>query len=241
MLIDSVTGGSGNYFYNVNSGELLNIGDPIMIPGGIYIVSVVDDRGCSADSTYMVIEPDPILVSINPNDAIIDLGDSLLLTGIIDQSDTTIAMTVWSSGDPVSCDTCFSTWVFNVLPSVYTWTVTDVKGCQGSSSIMVNVDFDRDIFIPNVFTPNNDGRNDEFRIYTGLGVKTINYIHIFDRWGNLVHSENNLLPSASGAGNWDGTFDGDVLNPGVYVYVAEIEFIDNDTKLVFRGDVTIIK
>ncbi len=98
--------------------------------------------------------------------------------------------------------------VFNSVPALYTWTVTDINGCQASASILVDVDYQRDVYIPNVFSPNGDGRNDEFRIFTGLGVVSINYIRIYDRWGNLVHEEGPQMPSPTGAGNWDGSFKG---------------------------------
>ncbi len=241
LQIDQVTGGNGNYSFNINGGQLLDIGDPVLIPSGIYIVSVFDDRGCSDDTTYIIMEPNPILVSIGPDDPIIDLGDSLFIIGHVDQSDNPIAMTAWTSVVPVSCPTCEGTWVFNFLPTLYTWTVTDANGCQGSASITVGVDFDRDVYMPNIFSPNNDGRNEDFKIYTGPGVESINFIHIYDRWGNLVHSETGLLPDPSGAGNWDGTYMGEPLSPGVYVFVAEISFIDNHTTLLYRGGVTLIK
>ncbi len=240
LVIDNVTGGSGNYTFNINGGELLNLGDPVMIPSGIYIVSVFDDRGCSSDTTYTVMEPNPILVSIGPEDPVIDLGDSLFIIGTIDQSDNPIVMTQWT-GLNLSCGTCPGTWVYNVTPFEYVWTVTDVNGCQGTASILVQVDYDRDVYLPSVFSPNNDGVNEDFRIYTGPGVEMINFLHIYDRWGNLVHSEDAMLPNPSGSGNWDGTYNGDALNPGVYVYVAEIRFIDNNTTLQFKGDITLIR
>lgn len=241
IQISTATGGNGNFTYNINGGELFDLGESVAVPSGIYIVTVFDDRGCSTDTTYTVIEPNPILVSIGPEEPVIDLGDSLYIVGSVDQSDNPIIMTMWSSTAPVSCATCEGTFVYNVVPTEYVWTVTDVNGCQGSASILVKVDYDRDIYIPSAFSPNNDGRNDDFRIFTGLGVEMINSFNIYDRWGNLVHSETNQLPSANGAGKWDGTYNGSPLNPGVYVYVAEITFIDNHTKLVFKGDVTLVR
>jgi gliding motility-associated-like protein len=241
LLIENVSGGNGNYSFTVNSGELYDIGEPVMLPSGIYIISVFDDRGCSSDSTYIIMEPDPILVSIIPENPVIDLGDSIFLEGIIDQAPHNIVMTLWTSAEPMSCPTCPGTWVFNAVPATYTWTVTDENGCQGSASILVDVDYQRDVYIPNIFSPNGDGRNDDFRIFTGPGVVSINYIHIYDRWGNLIHVEGERMPSESGAGNWDGTSKGEEVNPGVYVYVVEITFIDNNTTLTYRGDVTLIR
>ena len=242
LLIENVTGGSGNYNFSINGGASFEIGEPIMLPSGIFIVSVFDDRGCSTDSTYIIMEPDPIIVSISPENPVIDLGDSLLLTGIIEQSQHPIAMTLWTSLEPLSCPGCEETWVFNVVPATYTWTVIDTNGCEGTSNILVDVDYERDVYIPNVFSPNSDGRNDEFKIFTGPGVVSINYINIYDRWGNHIHHEGQQNPSESGAGNWDGTTSkGELVGPGVYVYVVEITFVDNNTTLTYSGDVTVIK
>jgi len=241
LLIEDVTGGSGNYNYTINGGQIMNIGDPVLLPAGIYIVDVFDDKGCSTDTTYIIVEPDPILVSIGPDNPVINLGDSLFIEGTVDQSGNPIAMTLWTSTEPVSCQTCPGTWVFNSLPTVYTWTVTDVNGCEATASITVDVDYARDVYIPNIFSPNDDGRNDHFSVFTGLGVVSINYIRIYDRWGNLVHNEENLTPNPAGAGDWDGYYKGDPLNPGVFAYLVSVTFIDDNTTLVYKGDVTIVK
>lgn len=241
IQIDNVTGGSGNYSFNLNGGELFPIGQPVPVPAGIYVITVFDDRGCTDDSTYTIVEPNPIELSILPLDPIIDLGDSLQLVGTVDLSDNPIATYAWSPDSLVSCATCEETWVYNTLPTEFFFTVTDINGCTGETSILVDVDYDRDVYIPNVFTPNYDGRNDDFRIYTGLGVVSIDRMEIFDRWGNMVHAEYDLLPASDGAGNWDGTYKGNELNPGVYVYIVTITFIDNNTTLVYKGDVTLIR
>jgi gliding motility-associated-like protein len=240
FTLTNVTGGNGNYLFTINGGATFEVGDPVFLGAGIYIFSVFDDRGCSDDTTYMITEPNPILVSLGPDDPVIDLGDSLFITGTVEQSDNLITDMLWTSSGPMSCPTCDGTWVFNETPTLYTWTVTDENGCTGSGNILVDVDYDRDVFFPNVFTPNNDGRNDDFKIYTGLGVENINYFRIYDRWGILIHEEQNLMPYAQGAGKWDGTFEGEPLNPGVYLYIVEIQFIDEAT-LTYTGDITLVK
>ncbi len=241
IMIGDVTGGSGNYSYNINGAQLMDITESVMVPSGIYIVSVFDDRGCSADTTYLIMEPNPILVSIDPEDPVVDLGDSILLSGVIVQSDNPVATYTWTSDGPYSCGTCQSTWASNDVPTVYTLSVTDINGCTGSADVLVEVDYDRDVYIPNIFSPNNDGRNDDFKVFTGLGVVSIDRIEIFDRWGNQLHVETDLLPSPTGAGKWDGTSRGQPLNPGVYVYIVQVRFIDNETVLTYRGDVTLLR
>lgn len=91
---------------------------------------------------------------------------------------------------------------------------TDDNGCPVVDSIMVY--FPLQIYFPNAFSPDDDGRNDVF--LPGLsGEGWLSFrMEIFDRWGNL------LFTSDDPARGWDGTFRGKACEPGVYVYVASI-------------------
>lgn len=90
------------------------------------------------------------------------------------------------------------------------------------------------------FSPNRDGRNDYFEIFTGKGVRAIPQIQIFDRWGNLLNEKNNLPVIPYGLEIWDGKFRGKEMQPGVYVYLIKVTFEDDQT-LLYRGDITIVK
>ena len=83
-----------------------------------------------------------------------------------------------------------------------------------------------DIFIPNAFSPNGDGINDIFHPFAPAGEIAAVDIKIFDRWGNILHEGT----------NWDGGN----FNPGVYIYVINIEFTYGDSKL-YSGAVTLLK
>jgi gliding motility-associated-like protein len=100
-----------------------------------------------------------------------------------------------------------------------------------------------DVYIPNVFTPNNDGKNDYFTLYGGVNVKKVLNLKIFDRWGEMVFDKDNFPPNLEMEG-WDGSIknkDNSVpYNTAVFVYSAEVEFINGD-KQMFKGDVTLIK
>jgi gliding motility-associated-like protein len=107
------------------------------------------------------------------------------------------------------------------------------------------LDANRNLYIPSAFSPNGDGANDEFRIFPCIGVSSINSVNIFDRWGNQVFQADNLDVSSGlfclgGLVLWDGRFNSKTMNMGVYVYVIEATFLDN-TKLVYRGDVSLIR
>ena len=62
---------------------------------------------------------------------------------------------------------------------------------------------------------------------------------IFDRWGELVYQEENFQPNNPGSG-WDGNFNGKPMNPAVFVYFAEVRFIDGSVKQ-FKGDITLAR
>jgi len=104
------------------------------------------------------------------------------------------------------------------------------------------VDANRNVYIPNVFSPNRDGRNEDFRIFACQGVRSVNTVRVFDRWGGVVFEEDRFEPNClDGIKLWDGTGrSGKTVNPGVFVYIIEVEFLD-DTKLLYRGDITVVR
>ena len=91
--------------------------------------------------------------------------------------------------------------------------------------------------VPNAFSPNNDGSNDNFNfvVENQTSIVDVNRFQVFDRFGNLVY--NNETPNDG----WDGTFNGDLSNSDVYLYIIELD-IDNGCFLVpLQGDVTLIR
>ncbi len=95
------------------------------------------------------------------------------------------------------------------------------------------------IFVPNVFSPNRDGRNDYFYVQSDRSVEVIRSLKIFDRNGNLVFEINDFAPNDTLFG-WDGRHDGKLVNNGVFVWVVEVVFRDG-TQSLFKGDVTVLK
>ncbi len=95
------------------------------------------------------------------------------------------------------------------------------------------------IFFPNVFTPGSGDDNGNFTIGTNGFVERVNYFKVYDRWGNMVHSQENVEPN-DGDISWDGTLNGDELIQGVYVYIIEVLMINGRTDR-FYGDVTLLR
>lgn len=114
--------------------------------------------------------------------------------------------------------------------------VTDENGCTGADSIFVRDLCPTRYYIPNVFSPNDDGVNDYFSIFGSdlLGLK----LSIFDRWGNL------LFESTDTDARWDGYYRGKAMTPGVYVWVAQIEGYRRDGSFFStteKGAVTLVR
>jgi gliding motility-associated-like protein len=93
-------------------------------------------------------------------------------------------------------------------------------------------------YVPNVFSPDNDGINDYFTLYSDA-INEIVSLSIFDRWGNLVFEKRNFPASAEPYG-WDGSSNGKSCESGTYTWFAEILFKDNQKKIK-NGSITLIQ
>jgi gliding motility-associated-like protein len=99
--------------------------------------------------------------------------------------------------------------------ALYTVTITDENGCTASDNIFIKVFGNPEVYVPNSFTPNGDGKNDVLKPL-GFGLKKILYFKIFNRYGQLVFETNNL-----GTG-WDGIFKGKAQPSGTYTYMVKV-------------------
>ena len=116
---------------------------------------------------------------------------------------------------------------FNVL-----LVVTNLHGCIDSVWSRVEVEQGTAIYLPNSFTPNDDGSNDIYRpvYYNQRTIKA----DIFNRWGELVFESQDLLKG------WDGYYRGQLSQQDVYVYQCWIRFVDNhETERM--GDLTLFR
>jgi gliding motility-associated-like protein len=98
--------------------------------------------------------------------------------------------------------------------------------------------------VPNVFTPNGDGKNDEFKLEL-YSVKSYS-VKIFNRWGRLVYEfqESDVSPGAAdkkSSKGWDGKINGKLASPGTYFYVVEAEGREEEGKrYIERGSLTLL-
>lgn len=134
----------------------------------------------------------------------------------------------------------------NLPADTYTLSIVDGDGCVYEKAFKLtaasnDINDCRPVYIPNSFSPNEDGINDVFSIYFDptSGIENIKSMEVYSRWGELIYKRTNFIPDNGDIG-WNGNFKGNPLNPGVYVYKILIRFEDGRT-LQFSGDVTLIR
>ena len=228
------SGGSSPYLYNINDG---GYADSSIFPNltlGTYEFSVLDSNGCELNLEEAV-EIDYLEISIDqPTIDQIYVGDSVAL--ILNATPTPDSI-VWSNASTLSCDNCLNPEASPLNNTNYT-AILFYGECTRSVIISVLV-AEQDIYVPNIFSPNGDGINDLFSIISSGGDVNINLFHIYDRWGEPIFSRNNFLTNDSSFG-WDGTFNGQDVVSGVYVYY--IEAVDPRSGTIdIAGDVTVVK
>jgi len=151
----------------------------------------------------------------------------------------------WSPTDGLSCNNdCSNVTIVPAGDISYTVIAIDSRGCADTANVFVEIRDTLDpnsevafFYVPNAFSPNGDGINDEFMVTLS------NYgffrMLIFDRWGEKLFETNNPFDG------WDGTFKGAVLNPGVYVYYIDVSFGTEEPPVDYtkyrKGSVTLIR
>lgn len=188
--------------------------------------SVTDNNGCS-DDTVQVTQVVNYVVDAG-EDKTIEVFDSVQLTPSNDA-----IVYEWSPEETLSCNNCVNPMASPTVTTTYALIAIDENGCVANDNVTVNVVVDTLLWIPNAFSPNGDGENDVFRIF-GKSIKTIDF-QIFNRWGELVFFTND--PNIG----WDGTYKGEMMNPGAYVYVVKATFINDLESRREKGSLVLIR
>ena len=205
-----------------------------MLESGTHILYIEDSIGCIFEEPITLQEPQPLSISL-PEEIEAALGDSVLLSaGSALPSGSTFA---WQPPDGLSCTDCSAPLAAPGENTVYQLIVTSVEGCRAEAEVLVLIDRTTKVYIPNAFSPNEDGRNDTFRPYA-KGNWAVRSFSVFSRWGNLVFEENEKPVEA--VEGWDGNVKGNPMPQGIYTYLLEAEAPDGKVEQ-FSGEVLLIR
>ncbi|WP_375579095.1 FG-GAP-like repeat-containing protein [Marivirga tractuosa] len=214
------------YQYEWSPSESLddpNVANPMANPSETTTYQVISWAGnCKADTAEVTVRvqlPPDITLSA---DTTIGSGDAIQLLASGGQ------FYQWKPERGLSDATIANPIANPVRTTTYTVEVLDSLGCLAEKEMTVFVE--NQLFIPNLFTPNNDGQNDFFKIY-GAGIKEIEF-KVFTRGGKLLYSTNSV-EEAYGEG-WDGNHNGNPIESGVYVWSIKGKYFD-ERPLSFNG------
>ncbi len=198
---------------------------------GQYFVVVTDANGCKDTSNIVTINSVAApTVQVYP-DTLIIYGDSVMLYTDINLSSASIDSFRWYPAINISCTQCNNPLVSPIVPAQYYGVTLYAGGCTATDSALIRVIFPNNFYIPNAFTPNGDGNNDEFYIQAQSGVRVILF-QVFNRWGEKVHE---------GSYPWDGNYKGKPAPAGVYIYIFKLGLFGDDTGIFRKGSVTLIR
>ncbi|HFA49778.1 MAG TPA: gliding motility-associated C-terminal domain-containing protein [Bacteroidetes bacterium] len=200
---------------------------------GVYTRAISSTNGCDStiELTLTVISPDVEIVFAE--------GDTLLLGDTLEMSilPSSFDSVVWSgggiAGQCTNLPDCSDAPAEN---TEYTVAVIDENGCVATAIHQVAVVtecFPNEVVVPNVFTPNGDGKNDLFDIVSKAS-EEVRHMQVWNRWGKKVYD---------GPGPWDGNFDGKAAASDVYIYhiVVGCPAGLEEGVSAFKGDVTLLR
>jgi len=229
-----------NWQWNFGNGQTSSQQNSIVTytAAGDYSVQLTaaNKIGCTADTTksiHVVALPtatpseDPITIPVGT-------GTNLLMnyTGDIERY-------TWTPPIRLSCTDCPTPFANPQYTTTYNVQLEDRHGCMNSGELTIIVVCGKEnVFIPNTFSPNGDGRNEVF-YPKGTGLFRIKSMRIFNRWGEIVFEKKEFAANDASAG-WNGTFKGKAASPDVYIYSMEI-LCENNTIIPFKGNVTLLR
>jgi gliding motility-associated-like protein len=214
----NATGGRPGYIYSVEN----NIFQPsptfFGLRAGDYNALVLDTNNCRVLVPFTINQPAAWEVYFEDPYVFISRGAQVALepennnlTGVVTYE--------WSPADGLSCTDCENPEASPLETTTYTLTATDSNGCIATEQIVVVIKNKYEIFFPNAFSPNGDGRNDVWAPIDFGSAGEID-IMIFNRWGEKVFQSNDILKG------WNGTYKGAVLSPDTYLYYVKGAFLD---------------
>jgi gliding motility-associated-like protein len=194
-------------------------------------------KNCFADTGYVSVKTYPIpKMDILRDEIVLNVGASVQL-----HTNSSADITTWHWSPPQGLS---NTVVADPVASpeqstTYSVIASNGGSCVARDQITINVICSgSNVFIPNTFSPNNDGMNDVF-YPRGTGLFKIKSFRVFNRWGQVVFEKTNTTPNNATEG-WDGKINGKPVNADVYVYIIEV-LCSNNMVIPFKGNITLIR
>jgi gliding motility-associated-like protein len=231
-------GGTGPFLFSLNGSPWQATPMFDHLSSGSFHLAAIDANDCQVQEIIVINAPAELVVSLG-DDQIIHLGDTAILQALVNVPYDSLATISWSGVVDPNCVNCLTQTFIPILTSTYSVSVSNLYGCTDTDDMTVFVDRSVEIYIPNVFSPNDDHINDLFMINSSRNQQEIVSIEIFDRWGDLMFRDEHFSANDPNH-SWNGKMNNQALNPGVFAY--RIIFQDPEGKMQVRfGNVTLVR
>lgn len=225
--------------YALNGGQTNTTGSFTQLTPGAYSIQMTDVQGCSGTINATIDQAQPFTLTL-PGVVTVQLGDRIQLNPDLSIPASALALIQWTPVSYLTCSDCLNPYVDSLFQTTsYRLLVRDSSGCEKAASVRVQVEKELILEVPNVFAPDQQGNDKFFPFAYEKTLKEIDLFRIYTRWGELVFEQRKFPPNDPVYG-WDGTFEGQKLNPAVFVWYLEATFVDG-TKRLYKGDVTLIR
>ncbi|SEW34405.1 PKD domain-containing protein [Chitinophaga arvensicola] len=202
----------------------------------VYKVTGYDKDGCFSENTSLQVQLHPRPTVSLGADMQAMASVPVTLGGAVSND---VVRWTWSPAEYLDCSSCRSVQATPNITTRYLLEVENRFGCKASDDIVIHITCSQGaVFMPNAFTPNNDGQN-EYCYPKGRGVKEIEYLRIYDRWGTLVFENRHFPINVPGSG-WDGKNRGQVAPIGTYIYSLKT-ICESGESFEFKGNITLIR
>lgn len=233
IIVDTIYGGRPPYALEIDGKVVYGSSVINGLEEGNYRAVLEDASGCHLEEQVVVQGPPELLVDLD-DDFTIHLGDEVSLIALSNSDNVEFS---WEPLDSISGEILTDYPFVSTSYSVVAY--DSITKCTAMDEVFVWVDKTRDVFVPNVFSPNDDGKNDRFFPFGGNSVVEVVSFQVYARNGMLVYDDTHFQPNNPHSG-WDGTINGQAANAGVFVYKMEVEFKDGVTD-IFHGDVLLMR
>jgi gliding motility-associated-like protein len=239
----SINNGKPPFQYSIMQNPYSPSPNFVGLKAGPYFLKVKDSDNCLALDTINITQPPPVSVDLGP-DLTVSLGDPVTLTAT-PQNTTGLINYTWRSAiiDTIKCISptdCESVLLNPKQTNTYIVSLIDAKGCRTQSDIRIILEKSRGLFVPTAFTPNADSNNDRLWVHGRTKqIREIQLFRVYDRWGELVYEDRNFKANDTSRG-WDGRWRNQDCQSGVYVWYAEVEYVDGYQE-AHKGQVTLLR
>jgi gliding motility-associated-like protein len=215
-----------SYMDTICSGETYNFGSQRLTTEGIYFDTLTNTYGCDS-----IIVLDLI---VGQNLSRIDLDGPLeeiygsIITLVPEVIGEELVTYVWSENDQILSNAITLEYLLEDDSWIYFQSTNELY-CAAVDSIFIRSIIEKNVYIPNAFSPNGDGFNDIF--YLGASNTLVAHrLTVFDRWGNLMFQNDKSETITENTG-WNGTFNNENVEIGTYTYMFELFYINGDTEI----------